>query len=116
MPIAITSQYVEIDDKGRARLAGGGVAIYQIVQESMNGYSPDEIHAHFPNLSLAQVHSALAYYYDHREAIDAEIEESNAYAERMRAERPNRFTRKELLDRLERQNLAATPIVIEPNK
>lgn len=102
MPTAITSQYVEIDDRGRARLAGGGVAIYQIVQESMNGYSPEEIHAHFPNLSLAQVHSALAYYYDNREAIDAEIEESNEYADRMRVERPNPFTRRELLERLKK--------------
>ena len=110
MPTAITSQYVEIDDRGRARLAGGGVAIYQIVMDMMNGYSPDEIHAHYTYLSLAQIHAALAYYYDNRETIDAEVEESIEYAVRMRAEHPNLFTRKELMERLKRKQAATTEI------
>lgn len=30
-----------------------------------NEYSPDEIAEFYPALSLADIHSALAYYYDH---------------------------------------------------
>ncbi len=38
------------------------------------GWSPEELHFQFPYLSLGQIHSALAYYWDHREALDQEIE------------------------------------------
>ena len=37
------------------------------------GYSPEEIVHHLPHLTLAQVHDALSYYYDHQEEIDEEI-------------------------------------------
>lgn len=114
MPI-VAIEHVEIDANGKAKVVGTGTPVSMIVMNQLNGYSPDEIHAHYSYLSLAQIHAALSYYHDHRAEIDAEIEESIAYAERMRAERPNRFTRKELLDRLERQNREASPIVIETN-
>jgi len=32
-----------------------------------------QILEHYPDLSLAQVHAALAYYYDHVEEIEAEL-------------------------------------------
>ncbi|PSQ55316.1 DUF433 domain-containing protein [Halobacteriales archaeon SW_8_68_21] len=32
-----------------------------------SGYDPDEITQLYPNLSLSDVHRALAYYYDHIE-------------------------------------------------
>jgi len=38
-----------------------------------NGSSPEEIHFQYPHLSLAQIHSALAYYYDHQAEFDTEI-------------------------------------------
>jgi hypothetical protein len=40
--------------------------------------SPDEIVASFPQLTLAQVHGALAYYYDHRELIESEVASERA--------------------------------------
>jgi hypothetical protein len=38
-----------------------------------HGWSPDEIHRQHPHLTLAEVHAAMGYYYDHQEEIDAEI-------------------------------------------
>jgi hypothetical protein len=37
-------------------------------------------------LSLGQIHSALAYYWDHREALDKQFEAEAAGIERMREE------------------------------
>lgn len=37
------------------------------------GYTPEEIVHHLPHLNLAQVYSALSYYYDHREEIDEAV-------------------------------------------
>ena len=35
--------------------------------------TPDEIAAGYPHLTLAQVHAALAHYFDHREEIQGEV-------------------------------------------
>jgi uncharacterized protein (DUF433 family) len=37
------------------------------------GLAPEEIVSHYPYLTLAEVHSAMTYYHDHRDEIDAEI-------------------------------------------
>ena len=39
-----------------------------------HAWSADEIARQYPHISLAEIHSALAYYYDHREEIDNEIQ------------------------------------------
>ena len=39
------------------------------------GWSPEELHFQHPYLTLGQIHSALAYYWDHREELDRDIEE-----------------------------------------
>jgi uncharacterized protein (DUF433 family) len=39
------------------------------------GWSPDEIRRQHPHLTLAEVHAAMGYYYDHQPEIDAEISE-----------------------------------------
>jgi hypothetical protein len=38
-----------------------------------HGWSADEIHRQHPDLKLAEVHAAMAYYYDHQPEVDAEI-------------------------------------------
>jgi hypothetical protein len=38
------------------------------------GLGPEDIVRHYPYLTLAEVHAAMAYYHDHRPEIDAEIQ------------------------------------------
>ena len=38
-----------------------------------HGLTPEELVARFPHLTLAQVHDALAYYYDNRDEIDRDL-------------------------------------------
>jgi hypothetical protein len=45
-------------------------------------------------LTLAQVHSALAYYYDHRHEIDSYFDESQQAAAELEAERTERLSRR----------------------
>jgi uncharacterized protein (DUF433 family) len=49
------------------------------------GMSPKEIAATYPTITLAQVHAALAYYYDHREEIQAAIAEEIRFVEELKA-------------------------------
>jgi hypothetical protein len=37
-------------------------------------YLPEDIKAQYPFLSLSEIHQAIAYYLEHREEIDSEIE------------------------------------------
>jgi len=41
-----------------------------------HGLTPEELVAKFPPLSLAQIHDALAYYYDNRQEVEREIAEN----------------------------------------
>ncbi len=71
---------------GRARIDGHRIRVQDVaIDYERLGMSPEEICQQHPGLSLAQVHSALAYYFDHREEIIAEIESDRAAEDRCRA-------------------------------
>ncbi len=55
---------------GRPRIVGHRVRVQDVaVEHEVHGFSPEEICEQHPGLTLAEVHSALAFFYDHREAI-----------------------------------------------
>jgi uncharacterized protein (DUF433 family) len=61
----------------REHLEGTDIKVSQVASEVEHlGMTPDEIVEAHPHLSLADVHAALAYYYDHQEAIRAEWQEA----------------------------------------
>jgi len=70
---AVSIEYIEIDAQGNAKIIGSRTKVKQIVKDQMNGLTPEEIHDAYPHLTLAVIHAALAYYYDHRTEIDAQI-------------------------------------------
>jgi uncharacterized protein (DUF433 family) len=56
-------------------IAGTTVKVVELVTEQKAyGWSPEELHFQHPHLSLGQIHAALAYYWDHAEELDADIE------------------------------------------
>ena len=84
MPVA-SIDHIDVDEHGAARIVGHRTKVIQIVMDKMaNGWGPEEIQAQYPHLSLAHVHAALAYYYDHQAELDAEIERDVALTEQMR--------------------------------
>jgi uncharacterized protein (DUF433 family) len=75
---------------GRARISGHRVRVLDIViWHEQNGWTPDEIVSQIPSITLADVHAALAYYYDHREETQEEIRAERAMAEEFRRETPS---------------------------
>jgi uncharacterized protein (DUF433 family) len=92
----VALEYIEIDDRGVAKLIGSRTKVRQIVIDTNAGRSPEWIVEQYPHLSLSQVHAALAYYYAHRPGIDAEIDAADQSVERLRATIPDRLTRAEL--------------------
>ena len=70
--------------------------------------TPDQIIAEFPSITLADVHAALAYYYDHRDAIERQMAEGEAFAAEMMAKAPPSIFQERL--RQLRANAADDPV------
>jgi uncharacterized protein (DUF433 family) len=65
---------IELDDRGIAWIAGTKVKVIEVVLDKIAyGSSPEEIHFQHPNLSLAQIHGALTYYYENQDKVDEQI-------------------------------------------
>lgn len=59
---------------GRAIIAGTNFPVSSVANYVVRqGMLPEEPVRTFPHLTLAQVHDALSYYYDHQAEIDDEI-------------------------------------------
>ena len=79
---------------GQSCLDGSRIAVTDIVAAERDGYRPEEIRTLFgASLTLAQVYAALAYYYDHRDEIEAYFEESQQAAAELEAERAEYLSR-----------------------
>jgi len=71
--------------RDRAYLEGTRVRVQDIAAfAEIQGYTPDEIVAALPHLSLAQVHAALSYYFDHRAEIQRERREDEEFVRQLR--------------------------------
>ena len=65
---------------GKPCIEGHRIAVHDIAEMVRQGYTPEQIVVeHYPTLTLAQVHAALVYYYEHKDEIDREIQEDMAF-------------------------------------
>lgn len=81
---AETLTHIHRDANGTAWIDDTGVKVLQVAQEHTgHGWSADTIHENHPTLTLAQIHAALAWYYDHQEELDAAMTERAVSARRL---------------------------------
>ena len=89
---AVISEHVERNPGvcgGKPHIIGHRIKVQHIVLwHERLGLSPDEIVSQHPGLSLADVYAALAYYWDHRAEIDADIKADEEYVARLQAQAP----------------------------
>jgi uncharacterized protein (DUF433 family) len=84
---SMTSGYdhILVGENGVATIAGARMKVAQLVSEVMAyGWSPEELHFQHPHLTMSQIHSALAYYWDHPQEIEQQIEGGLRLADQMR--------------------------------
>ena len=62
--------------RGEPTIRGTAITVRTIVECTRLGDTPVEIVAAYPGLTLARVHAALGYYYDHPGEIDGYIREN----------------------------------------
>lgn len=76
MALELTYPHIEKPGSEPARLQRiPRVRVAQIVMDYLaHGWSPDEMCRQHPYLRPAEVHAAMAYYFDHQGEIDREIQ------------------------------------------
>lgn len=80
-------QHIVLDERGVPHIAGTTMKVTELVTaQKAYGWSPDELAFQFPDLTLGQIHSALAYYWDHRHELDREIARGLALVDELRRE------------------------------
>ncbi|MEM8638072.1 MAG: DUF433 domain-containing protein [Cyanobacteria bacterium P01_G01_bin.54] len=86
--MAITTteyKYIQLNEQGIAIIAGSTMKVTELVTSHFaDGWSPEQLQVEYPHLSLGQIHSALAYYWDHREVLDAQIQRQFEFAQALR--------------------------------
>lgn len=96
---AVFATQIEIDTNGVAWIGGTKVKVAEVVLDKLaHGWNPEEIHFQHPNLTLAQIHGALTFYYENKSEMDAEIQRRAEDAERLASSVSDPIFRKRLVD------------------
>ena len=73
---------------GRARIDGTRITVWLVVTWVVRGgLSPEEFVEQYPGVTLAQVHDALSFYYDHQDEIHRDLRDQGLA---WRAKKPRR--------------------------
>jgi uncharacterized protein (DUF433 family) len=79
--------HIYLDERGVAWIDDSNVKVVEVVVDRVAWqWSPEAIQLQHPHLSLAQIHAALAYYYDHQAEFDAQIAHDTQEVEALRAQ------------------------------
>ena len=74
-------EYFEIHDVNDIRIKGTRVGIETVIDDYLNGASPEEIAARYRSVTLEQVYATITYYFSNKNEIDRYLKEWRDYAE-----------------------------------
>ena len=68
-------EHILLNEEHVPMIAGTTMKVIELVLDHLAyGWSPEELHFQHPYLTMGQIHSALAYYWDHKAELDQDIE------------------------------------------
>ena len=68
-------EHIVLDEGGVPIISGTTMKVVELVVEKISyGWSPEELSFQHPDLTLGQIYSALAYYADHQDELNADID------------------------------------------
>jgi uncharacterized protein (DUF433 family) len=93
----VSYPHIEINAQGVAIIAGTTTKVLEIVQDYLaHHWHAVDIRRQYPYLSLAQIHAALTYYYDHQQEMEQEIDQRLRRVASIKAKRNNPMIRNKL--------------------
>jgi hypothetical protein len=96
--IATRYEHIIIDAQGQTRIGHehGFKLLSLIAEQQANNWNANELLEQFPQLTMGQIHSALAYYWDHQVECDTELARLELQAEELRSSMPVSAAQKRL--------------------
>ncbi len=94
MQTQILYPHIETRADGSAVIVPSGFKVRMLVQAYLTvGLNAVALHDMYPDLTMGQIYSALAYYWDHQAIMDAQIAAANTNAENFMQQNPGTLTR-----------------------
>lgn len=67
-------KFILIDEDQVPFIKGTSMKVVELVTSvHAYGWSPEELHFQYPHLTMSQIYSALAYYWEHKQEIDQDL-------------------------------------------
>src|SRR5437867_3900264 len=77
---------------GQPRIDGTRITVNLVAEKVVHlRLTPEEVLIDHPHLTLAQIHAALAYYFDHRTEVEASMREGKEFVEELRKRFPSKL-------------------------
>ncbi len=73
-PTLKPSQYLDIGQPGDVRVRGTRIDLCVLVEDYLDGHSPEQMTLNYPTLDLEAVYGAIAYYLGDRNVVDHYVE------------------------------------------
>jgi uncharacterized protein (DUF433 family) len=74
-------QYFDFLSQEEIRIKGTRIPIETVLEDYLEGASPEEITARYRNLTLEQVYATILYYFSNRAKLDAYLEGGRLFLE-----------------------------------
>jgi len=82
-------EHIILDEAHVPLITGTRVKVIELVLDHLAyGWSPEELHFQHPQLTMGQIHSALAYYWDHKAELDHDIERRLQFVDQLQQTLP----------------------------
>ncbi|MGD2093041.1 MAG: DUF433 domain-containing protein [Candidatus Aminicenantes bacterium] len=78
--------YFEFLSEEDIRIKGTRIGIETVLDDYLDGISPEEIAVRYRSLTLEQVYATITYYLQNREKVDAYLQAWREYSEQARRE------------------------------
>ena len=77
-------EHIMLNEDQVPMIAGTTMKVIELVLDHLAyGWSPEELHFQHPSLTMGQIYSALAYYWDHKAELDKDIERRLRFVEQV---------------------------------
>ncbi len=101
----LNSDQIHLDERGVAWIGDSNIKVIEVILDHVQALSPEQIHAEYPHLSLAQIHAAIAYYGEHTQEIDTLMQQWQEHYKTEYAKPESQALRQKIRSRISQKRL-----------
>ncbi|QUY40679.1 DUF433 domain-containing protein [Acaryochloris marina] len=87
--LATDYKYIQLDENQVPVIEGSTMKVVELITSHLTyGWSPEELHFQYSHISLGKIYSALAYYWDHKAALESDMKQRLEKVKALQQEAP----------------------------